>query len=245
MFFHKRENFKKIIYKKVIHKSKTKSKLLQPKQKSVKFIDTNSRFLSTIISNRKVIKFIFFKKHTKQKNITKFLINSAKKHNNFLDKMSNFLFLILIQSHFFFFINDINYFLKNKFIYVNNKVTQNKFFELKVNDCVKLVTFNSYFDYLSNVYRFFNKKVLKIKYKQWKSYKASNKAITSSKRWLPNFLNKFIFYNSDIPKFIEVDFFTLTIIYLYNDKNIVYKNKFFLKFISFYMMKMYNWKKLN
>jgi hypothetical protein len=25
----------------------------------------------------------------------------------------------------------------------------------------------------------------------------------------------------------------------------MYKNKFFLKFISFYMMKMYNWKKLN
>jgi hypothetical protein len=49
----------------------------------------------------------------------------------------------------------------------------------------------------------------------------------------------------DIPKFLEVDFFSLSIIYLYNDKNIIYKNKFFLKFISFYMMKMYNWKKLN
>jgi hypothetical protein len=25
----------------------------------------------------------------------------------------------------------------------------------------------------------------------------------------------------------------------------MYKNKFFLKFVSFYMLKMYNWKKLN
>ena len=140
--------------------------------------------------------------------------------------------------------NDINFFLKNKFIYVNNKVVSNKFFEVSVNDCIKLITFNSYFDYLSNVYKFFNKKKLKIKYKQWKIYKTTNKT-TSSKRWLPNFLDKFLFYRLDIPKFIEVDFFTLSIIYLYNDKNIVHKNKFFLKFMSFYMMKMYNWKKLN
>jgi hypothetical protein len=63
---------------------------------------------------------------------------------------------------------------------------------------------------------------------------------SGSKRWLPNFLNKFLFYKLDIPKYLEVDFFTLTIIYLYNEKNKMYKNKIFLKFISFYMIKMYN-----
>ena len=244
MFFHKRDDFKKIIFKKIIFKSKNKLKFTKNNQKTSKFIDNNSRFLSTIMSNRKVIKFVFFKKHTKQKKITKFLINASKKNNHFIDRISNFLFFILIQSHFFFFMNDINFFLKNKFVYVNNKIVSNKFFEVGLNDCIKLITFNSYFDYISNIYKFFNKKKFKIKYKQWKNYKSSNKP-TNTKRWLPNFLDKFLFYRLDIPKFIEVDFFTLTIIYLYSDKNIVHKNKFFLKFMSFYMMKMYNWKKLN
>jgi hypothetical protein len=243
MFFHKRDDFKKIIFKKIIQKSK--NKLIKFKQKTNKFIDNNSRYLSTIISNRKIIKFVFFKKHTKQKKITKFLINVSKKNNFFLDRISNFLFLILIQSHFFFFLNDINYFIKNKFVYVNNKLVSNKFFEIKVNDCIKLITFNSYFDYISNIYKFFNKKKTKIKYKQWKNFKSNSKNSLNTKRWLPNFLDKFLFYRLDIPKFLEVDFFSLSIIYLYNDKNIIYKNKFFLKFISFYMMKMYNWKKLN
>ena len=243
MFFHKRDDFKKIIFKKISQKFKNKS--VKNKQKTTKFIDNNSRYLSTIISNRKIIKDIFFKRNTKQRKITKFLINISKKNNFFFTRMSNFLFLILIQSHFFFFLNDINFFLKNKFIYVNNKIVSNKFFELKVNDSVKLVTFNSYFDYLSNIYKFFSKKKLKIKYKQWKNYKITSKPSLSIKRWLPKFLDKFLFYRLDIPKFLEVDFFSLTIIYLYNDKNIMYKNKFFLKFVSFYMLKMYNWKKLN
>lgn len=242
MFFHKRDNFKKIIYKKLIFKKLLNRPKL--KQKSSKFIDNTSRFLSIIISNRNIIKLIFFKKYTKQKNITKFLINISKKHNYAIDRISNFLFFILIQSHFFFFLNDINFFIKNKFIFINDKIITNKFFEVGVNDCIKLVNFNSYFDYLSNIYKFFEKKKSKIKYKQWKTFK-TNKLNITAKRWLPNFLDKFLFYRLDIPKYLEVDFFTLTIIYIYNDKNILYKNKIFLKFISFYLIKMYNWKKLN
>ena len=245
MFFHKRDDLRRITYKKVIYRPKNKYKFKGVKQKVSKMINNNSRFLSTIISNRRVIKLIFFKKHTKQKNITKFLTGVAGKNNHFMNRASNFLFFILIQSHFFFFINDLNYFLAKKFIYVNNRNVSNKFFELGVNDNIKLITFNSYFDYISSVYKFFNKKKSKIKYKQWRSYKSRTGSFSFAKRWLPNFLDKFLFYKMDIPKYLEVDFFTLTIVYLYSDKNAIYKNKFLLRFVSFYLLKMYNWKKLN
>lgn len=245
MFFHKRDNFKKIIYKKIIYKPNNKRRFAGVKQKTSRMIANNSRFLSTIISNRRVIKFLFFKKHTKQKNITKFLVGAASKNNYFMCRVSNFLFFTLIQSHFFFFIGDVNYFIAKKLVHVNNKNTLNKFFEVKVNDSIKLITFNSYFDYTNNVYKFFNKKKSKIKYKQWRSYKTRAKLPTNSKRWLPNFLDKFLFYKMDIPKHLEVDFFTLTVVYLYNDIGAIYKNKFLLKFVSFYLLKTYNWKKLN
>ena len=240
MFFLKRDNFRKIIFKKLIFRKSP----LKLKQRSSKFIDNTSRFLSVIISNRSAVKFVFFKKHTKQKNITKFLINVSRKNNFALDRISNFLFFVLIQSHFFFFLNDINFFIKNNFIFVNNKAITTKFYELKVNDCIKLVNFNSYYDYILNIYKLFEKKKSKIKYKQWKSFK-NNKPNINSKRWLPNFLDKFLFYKLDIPKYLEIDFFTLTIIYLYIEKNVTLKNKIFIKFISFYLIKMYNWKKLN
>lgn len=181
MLFHKRDDFKKVIYKKITFRVKNKNKFTKNKQTFNKMIDNNSKFLSTIMSNRKIVKFIFFKNSTKQKNITKFLINVSKKNNHFLDRVSNFLFFVLIQSHFFFFINDINFFLKNKFIFVNNKNVFNKFFELKVNDCVKLINFNSYFDYLSNIYKFFKKKKSKIKYKRWVGFKLQNKTLTSKR----------------------------------------------------------------
>ncbi len=129
-------------------------------------IDNTSRFLSTVISNRSMIKLFFFKNHTKQTKITKFLVNICKKNNYFINRLSNFIFFILLQSHFFFFINDINYFLKNNFIFVNSRVVINKFYEVKTNDCIKLIKFNSYFDYISNIYKFFKKKISKIKYKQ-------------------------------------------------------------------------------
>lgn len=248
IFFLKKDTFKKIIYWRVLSKSKPKQFVFKNKynkQKNYYLLDNTSRFLSTIISNRGAIKFFFFKKHTKQKKITKFLINISKKNNYFISRLSNFIFFILLQSHFFFFINDINYFLKNNFIFVNNKLITSRFYELKPNDCVSLVKFNSYFDYISNIYRFFKKKISKIKYRQWKNFKLKKISSTTSKKWLPIFLNKFLFFKLDIPKYLEVDFFTLSIIYLYSEKNIIYKNKIFYKFISFYMLKLYNWKKLN
>jgi hypothetical protein len=83
-----------------------------------------------------------------------------------------------------------------------------------------------------------------MKYKGWLSYKLRQKNIYT-KYWLPNFLDKFFFYKSDIPKYLQVDFFTLTIIYIYYEDNILNKNKFFYNLLSFYMIKLYNWKKLH
>lgn len=134
--------------------------------KTSRTIDNNSRFLRTIISSREVIKSVFFKRKTKQIKVTKFIVNLTKKNNYNIHKVSNFLMFILLQTHLFFFAKDANHFLKSKFIYVNNTQVSNRFFEVKINDTIKLVTFNSYFDYVSRVYKFFKKKRGKIKYKQ-------------------------------------------------------------------------------
>ena len=123
-----------------------------------------------------------------------------------------------------------------------NKPITNKFYELHPNDLIRLTITNCYFDYIFNVYKFFKKKISKIKYKQWKNFqnKKSNNIQT-----YPKYLHNFFFYKMDIPKFIDVDFFSLSIIFLYKESNLLYNNKSFFKFISFYFLKSYNWKKLN
>ena len=51
-------------------------------------------------------------------------------------------------------------------------------------------------------------------------------------------------FKKDIPTFLEVDFLTLTIVFLKKEDNFFKKNKFFSKFFSCYLLKSYNWKKL-
>jgi len=249
ILFSKSSDLKQIISKRTKFKYKIKKfKFFKTKNKysfkNNQIIDNTFKFLNVIINNRKIIRNIFFNKFTRERKITKFLVNFSKKNNNSINRFYNFLFIILIQSQFFFFINDINFFLKGGFIFVNNKIVCNRFFEVKINDCVKLVRYNTYYDYISRVHKFFKKKIAKMKYKGWLSYKLRQKNIYT-KYWLPNFLDKFFFYKSDIPKYLQVDFFTLTIIYIYYEDNILNKNKFFYNLLSFYMIKLYNWKKLH
>lgn len=244
IIFLRSDDLKKIISKKIRFKIRSKKFKKRYFYKKNQHIDNTSRFLSTLINSRKIIKNIFFKKFSRQKKITKFLVNIYKKNNFSFNKVYNFIYTVLIQSQFFFFIRDVDFFLKSKFIYVNNKIVCNKFFELNINDCIALIRSKKYFRYTKRIYKFFKKKIAKIKYKQWLGYKLKEKNIYK-KRWFPKFLNKFLFYKSNIPKYIEVDFFSLTILYLYSEKNIFVKNKLFYILISFYMIKTYNWKKLN
>ena len=204
--------------------------------------NVSNRFLKVIFSNRKIIKNFFFKKFTKQKKITRFLQSISLKKDNFSLTLNNFLVTNLLRSHIFFFINDVNFFLKKSFVMVNGSVTNNKFFELKKGDCVQVVRSNYYYNYIKKIYKFFKKKISKMKFKRWRSLQRRKKTGFFLKTWVPNFLDKFIFFKTSIPKFLEVDFFSLSFIMLYNNKNILLNDKFYNKIISYYMIKMYNWR---
>jgi hypothetical protein len=56
---------------------------------------------------------------------------------------------------------DVIFFLKNNLVFVNGKVVSNKFFFLKVGDCVQLVLNNEYYFF----FRSFNKILKAFSYK--------------------------------------------------------------------------------
>ena len=193
-------------------------------------------------ANRRVFKTFFLKPFSRQKNITRLLQHFSKKKQNINQVFNSYLSFVLIRSHFFFFLEDVNFFLKKNFILVNGVVVKNKFFELKPNDCIQLVNSDRYYDYVFHIYKFFKKKIRKMKYNRWKNIQRKKLTGAFFKNWLPNFLNKFSFYRSEIPKFLEVDFFSLTVIYLYKTNNVLQNDLLLLKIFSSYLLKMYNWR---
>lgn len=239
------KDLKKIVLQKFIFTNKKpnfyKKNFFNPDLRD-NLYNTSKRFLKVVFSNRQVFKNIFFKKFTKQKKITKMLNYFGKKKNYINNNINKYLFLILLRSHFFFFINDVNFFIKNSYVVVNGLVVKNKFFEVKTGDCIQLINSKLYFDYIFKVYKYFKKKVSKIKFKRWKNFQKKKKTGLFFKTWLPNFLDKFIFYKTDIPKYLEIDFFSLSIIMLYNSKTILENDIFFTKVLNSYMIKMYNWR---
>ena len=74
--------------------------------------------------------------------------------------------MVLVRSHFFFFINDVNFFIKQKFVCLNGCVVVNKFTEVKPGDCIQLIRSDYYYDYMSNIDNFFKMKMKRIKYRR-------------------------------------------------------------------------------
>lgn len=228
-----------------LNKKFKKIKLSLKKNFSKNF-DLKKKIFFLLKENRSIISNLFFSKFTRQKKITFFL--SKFKHFS-IKKIVKFfefsLFNILIQSHLLIFKKDIDFFFKNGFIFVNGIVVFNKFFFLNVGDRVQISISNQYYFFFRNfskVLKSFNYKIRlsmrKIFLKRKDFYKQkSNKT--------PAWVDKIIFSKQVIPKYLEVDFFTLTCVIIRNTNNFFENNLIFLKFLSYFNIRLYNWKKLN
>jgi len=243
-FFHNK-NYKSIMFNKSILSTRKKNTIFKPNTK--KFFRENqytvsNKIFKTIYNNRKTFKLFFLKKFSKQRKVTSLLTNIVKKKHNILKIFNNYLFILLLRSHFFFFYTDVNFFLKKNFVFVNGSVVTNKFFEVQVGDCIQIVKSDYYYDYISNINRFFKVKMKKLKYRRWKCVQRKKDTGLFFKNWLPNFLDKFSFYRTELPKFLEIDFFSLSIIYLYNTNNFLNSDVLMLKLFNTYLLKLYNWR---
>lgn len=171
--FLNKKNHKSSIFHKAMISTRKKKIIKKPKFNKVFFRENqysiNFKLLKTLYANRRVFKTFFLKPFSRQKNITRLLQHFSKKKQNINQVFNSYLSFVLIRSHFFFFLEDVNFFLKKNFILVNGVVVKNKFFELKPNDCIQLVNSDRYYDYVFHIYKFFKKKIRKMKYNRWKN----------------------------------------------------------------------------
>jgi hypothetical protein len=106
------------------------------------------KFKTILPVNRLMLSNILGKKITYQYKFSayiKYYLKKTFKDTFLLQELT--LFNILIRSHLFFGDKDLNFFLKNSFIYINNQVTHNKSQLLRESDKINFVFNKQYFFY--------------------------------------------------------------------------------------------------
>lgn len=192
--------------------------------------------------NVNFLKIFFLRNKVLRKKIRNFFKNISQNSNIFFKNFDSILYLTLIKAHFIFFCLDAKFFLKKGLVFVNGVVEKNHMTVLNCGDRVQLPFSKFYFIYIKCCKKFFKKKLKYIRYKRWKSFK--NRSMQKFIRWNPDFLKRFIAFKIDIPFCFEVDFLTLTYIILKKNPEIFKKNSLFNKFLSFFLLKSYNWKRI-
>lgn len=191
--------------------------------------------------NRKMIRIFLKNKSLKKQNkLSSYIINllnlNSKNLLNFFEFRLN---IILIKSHFFNNIEDSNFFIKNGFISVNNTTTYDTNFLVKTNDIIKFKNKHQYYlFYRNNI----NKSLFSLKKLNWAFYRFKKK--NRFKKIFPkvyHWIYSGIHFGFDIPFFLEVDYVNLSIIFLYKPLNTNLINYTSIKFLNFYLTRLYNW----
>lgn len=221
----------------------SKKNISNPKN-YIENINLNKKHKHTIKGNRNSYNQTFSTKFRSYR-LSKIFKNISKLKYSFIKKYLNLelkLLHLLIRSNFAYNQNDSAWLIDNGFIFINSKICKNKCHRVKKNDIIQLVLYKNEFIHYRHVistevtrlcrmwttlYKYFN-----IKGKPFKTQP------TSKKKWLI----KSLWNQTDIPKYIEVDFVIMTIIVLYNpisNKDIF---PFFFSEMRFSIIKLYNWK---
>jgi hypothetical protein len=254
LFFKKRFGNKILVSKRltiVCRKKKIQTKLKHSKFRQ----DTGNFFFKkfffkTLLKSRKLLKpFLFLGNKSRQKKLTKEICKNTKKVFPNNENYENTVINVLLQSHSFFFQKDASFFLKKGLVSVNGFVLINANSVLRCGDCIQLPVSKLYLLYIKFCRRFFKKKVALFKYNSWKFFKAKiikkKKKIKFKKRKNPKFIQAFFLFRYNTPRFLEVDYQTVTIFFLKKVDNYVCSSYYLNKLFSFKMFNLYNFKKLN
>lgn len=253
LFFKKRNSQKNLISKRlaIILKKRKKLKFFRVKRVDKGNFFFKKFFFKTLLRNRNYLKkFFFLNGKVRQKKISKFIFKQqtgviSNKNHSYEHSLMN----ILLRSHFFLFIKDLMFFIKMGYIYINNRPVIN--FSLLVNegDCVQLPIFNKIFSYINSSKKILKKKTMLFKHTAWKFFKQKffkkQQQIKSKKKKTPKYLHLFLLFKLNTPRYLEVDYTTLTIFFLKKQSVFLQSSYYLNKLFSFKMFPLYNFKKIN
>jgi len=137
----------------------------------------------------------------------------------------------------------INNFIKNSYVYINGNLITNENYKINIYDIIQMVISYKYYIIYKWLYNWNIKKKNKIKKYFFKNLKISKKNDSKSKRLnYPSWIKFLHHLNDDIPKYLEVDFFSLSCIYLYEPISWKIIDSYYLENYKVNILNMYNWK---
>ena len=254
LFFKKKYNNKILISKRLTVVCRKKS--LPVKYKKIRFRKDVGNFFfkkfffKTLLKGRKFLKtFFFYNAKLRQKKLTKTIYLNTKKIFSTNESYENTLLNVLLRIHFFFFYSDVFFFLKKGFVFVNSIKLVNPNILLEGGDCIQLPVTKLYLLYLKFCKKFFKKKISLFKYNSWKFFKNKiikrKKKIKFKKRKSPKFVQAFFLFKFNVPKFLEIDYFSSTIFFFTKLSTFLNNSYYLNKLFSFKMFNLYNFKKIN
>lgn len=193
--------------------------------------------------NRKILlKLLNFKlkrQYRITKFISKFIKNKTNKSFNYFELTLN---NVLISSKFALTLKQAFFLIKKACVYVNGVKKLDPLYKVKINDVIQIIFTIDYF----NNYKFFFNLLTKMTYKYHNRFfkKPFFKKRFLKKQNLNQWLIDLSMFRKGTPRFIEVDFLTLSIIVIYipyNSHFITYNTN---KIYNFYLNRLYNWKYL-
>lgn len=207
-----------------------------------KIVDVKKKNFSNILKFRNSLNLFFFKKKYYKKKYYNFL----KKNKNFLNplqilkKLFNLQF-VLIKLNFFLNFSDYYFFLKNNFIFKNKLKVDGYSTIFKKNDIIEIVYIKNFLFYQLKIFYSLNK-IKNINF-------LKKKINLKFKKFNNNFFLKKIkmdFYNkNEIINMFEVDYFSLTFIFLKNNFNLFFLYFKLEKKINFFYLNFLKWKLLS
>lgn len=192
-----------------------------------------------ISQNRKLVTGLWGFKIKRQCRITKFLVNLIKlKVNKSFNQIDFTLAHILSLSKFGFNIKYVFEFLKKGFVYVNGQKNIKPMFVLNSGDRIQLLMSIPFYNYYFYQFNSYLKITLKYHNKFFKNEESNfNSVLGKQEAELLIIISSF---KQGIPRYLEVDFLTLSIFVLYKPTDIMFINSYTHYIYNFYLSRLYN-----
>lgn len=209
------------------------SKILELKKRWYKFFSTNRNVLKRFLNIEK----------NKQFQITKTFSKKIKATS--LTNLLQFefsLFNCLLRSRIVFTLEESKFLINNSFVFVNGVLVTNPNYFLKLGDVINIRFSKKYFYFYKTNFNSKLKLTHAVGYRLWRLNRFKNNFYKQSPIGIPDWIFKLSFFFEDVPSFLEVDYISLSFGLIKYPINYYDYNYYFNKFISFYLMRLYNWK---
>ena len=252
LFFKKKLKVKTLISKRlsIVLKKRKRFRHIKLKKSDKGNFFFKKFFFKTLLRSRKFFKsFFFLSKRTRQQKITK-SINVTKSNRFFKNSLYEFTLLnCILRSHICLFVSDVLKLIRNNFIYLNGRLITEFDVLVSEGDCIQFKLNSFLYKYILFSKKFLKKKLSFFRLNSWKFFKQKffkqKQQIKFKKRKTPKYLYFFYLFKLDTPKFLEVDYLTISIFFLKKFDSFKNSTYYLNKLFSFKLFPLYNFKKIN